>query len=334
MSWQTPDGEASPESATQPPDGAPGPDAETARFPVAETPPSEPSADRSVPASPPDAAHAPDAARPDAAPPLTPESPAVTPDAPPSAGIISAAPVGWTAPPADQGTGTPPDGPIVPWSAPAAPPVAAVAGAPGTVEGVVIARVFPRVVAYFVDGLLLGAVSVAVGGALGLYDADRDRTLAFIVGAVLVVVDLVYFVGLWTSGLQATVGMRLLRLRVLDATSAGTLPINDALLRWIGLTGAISILGLVPGIDAYIGVIGAIWLLVLLITTASDRLRQGLHDKWARSVVVQPAPGGSGLAIATCLVLVVLLGLVLPIAGLALFGDQLRDILVQIGNSV
>jgi uncharacterized RDD family membrane protein YckC len=329
MSWQTPDGEGPPESAEQPPDGAPGPDAETARFPVAETPPSEPPPDRSVPPSSPDAA-----AAPDTAPPLTPESPEVTPDASPPAGIISAAPVGWTAPPADPATGTAPDGPIVPWSAPSAPPVVAVTGAPGAVEGVVIARVFPRVVAYFVDGLLLGALSVAVGAAVGLYDADRDQTLAFIVGAVLVVVDLVYFVGLWTSGLQATVGMRLLRLRVLDATSAGTLPINDALLRWIALTGAISILGLVPGIDAYIGLIGAIWLLVLLITTASDRLRQGLHDKWARSVVVQPAPGGTGLAIATCLVLIVLLGLVLPIAGLALFGDQLRDILVQIGNSV
>ena len=44
--------------------------------------------------------------------------------------------------------------------------------------------------------------------------------------------------------------MRLLRLRVLNAATAGTLPFNDALLRWLGLTGAIGILGLVPGIDA------------------------------------------------------------------------------------
>ena len=92
--------------------------------------------------------------------------------------------------------------------------------------------------------------------------------------------------------------MRLLRLRVLNATTAGSLPFNDALLRWLGLTGAIGILGLVPGIDRYIGLIGAVWLLVLLITTGTDRLRQGLHDKWARSVIVQPAPGGSGLAFA------------------------------------
>ena len=109
--------------------------------------------------------------------------------------------------------------------------------------------------------------------------------------------------------------MRLLRLRVLDAGTAGTMRLNDALLRWIGLAGAIGILGLVPGLEGYIGLIGAIWLVVLLVSTGTDRLHQGLHDRWARSVVVQPAPGGSGMAIATCLVLVVLIGLVLPIRG-------------------
>jgi uncharacterized RDD family membrane protein YckC len=302
MSWQTPDGDPPPEPAAPPPDAAPAsePDAETARVPVAATPEAE------VP-------------------------PATSIEPPPGAGIISAAPVGWVPPPGDPANPTPADGPLVPWSAPAAPIATAVGPA---AEGVVIARVFPRVVAYFVDVLILGAVGLAVSIPLGLYGPDRDRTVAFGVGAALVVVDLLYFVGLWTSGLQATLGMRLLRLRVLNATTAGSLPFNDALLRWLGLTGAIGILGLVPGVDAYIGLIGAVWLLVLLITTSSDRLRQGLHDKWARSVIVQPAPGGSGLAFATCLVLILIFGLVLPIAGIVLYGDQLRDVLTEIGNSV
>ena len=304
MSWQTPDGDRPPEPAAQPPDGAPEPDAETARFPVAETPKSS---------------------QPEATPPTS-DTP------PPAAGIISAAPVGWTPPPGDAANPPSADEPLVPWSAPAAPVAATALGT--AAEGVVIARVFPRVVAYFVDVLILGALGLAVSLALGLYGPDRDRTVAFGVGAALVVVDLLYFVGLWTSGLQATLGMRLLRLRVLNAATAGSLPFNDALLRWLGLTGAIGILGLVPGIDAYIGLIGAVWLLILLVTTSSDRLRQGLHDKWARSVIVQPAPGGSGLAFATCLVIIVIFGLVLPIAGIALYGDRLREILIEIGNSV
>ena len=321
MSSQRPDGDPLPDPGVQRPDD-PAPDAETARFPVAETPPS---------AAP--VADAPEEASPgsDLARPLEPATRGGPPDDPLPAGIVSAAPVGWTAPTDDAARDRGADGPIVPWSAPAAPVAATLGGAS---EGVVIARVFPRIVAFAVDALLLGFLGLAVSVPLGLYDADRDPTLAIIVSAVLVGVDLLYFVGLWTSGLQATVGMRLLRLRVLDAGTAGTLPLNDALLRWIGLTGAIAVLGLVPGIDAYVGLIGAAWIVILLITTGSDRLRQGLHDKWARSVVVQPAPGGSGLAVVTCLVLLVLFGFLLPVGGLVLFGDQLRDVLIEIGNSV
>ena len=177
-------------------------------------------------------------------------------------------------------------------------------------------------------------MGLIVGVPLGLYDADRDATTALIVGVILVLVDLLYFIGLWTSGLQATVGMRLLRLRVLDAGTAGTMRLNDALLRWLGLAGAIGILGLVPGLrglhraDRRGLAPGPAGL------DCARPLHQGLHDRWARSVVVQPAPGGSGLAIATCLVLVVLFGLVLPFAGIVLYGDQLRDLLTEIGNSV
>ncbi len=301
MSWQTPDGDPPPESAAPPPDAAtPEPDAETARFPVAETPHSEPA------------------------------SPSPTEPAPP-AGIISAAPVGWAGPADQPPSGTPADGPVVPWSAPAAPVATAVGPA---VDGVVIARVFPRVVAYFIDSLLLGALGVALSAALGLYDASPDPVMIFGVAAVLVLIDLLYFIGLWTSGLHGTLGMRILRLRILDSVTAGTLPLNDALLRWIALSGAVGILGLVPGLRAYLGLIGAIWVLILLITTATNPLRQGLHDRWARSVVVQPAPGGSGLAVATCLVLLVVFGVLLPIAGIAVYGDRIRDILIEIGNSV
>lgn len=313
MSWQTPDGDPPPDSAAQPPDpAAPQPDAETARFPVAETPQTEPAPLEPAP---------PEPAPP--APPLEPEPPA---------GIISAAPVGWTGPSGEPGSGAPADGPVVSWSAPVAPVPMTIVG--GAVEGVVIARVFPRVVAYFFDMLLLGAIGVAAGAALGRYDANPDPVVRFGVGAVLVLVDLLYFVGLWTSGLQGTLGMRILKLRILNSVTAGTVPVNDALLRWIALSGAVGILALVPGLEAYIGLIGAVWVLTLLVTTATNPLRQGLHDRWARTVVVQPAPGGSGLAVATCLILVLVFVVILPLVGIAIYGDQIRDILVEIGNSV
>jgi uncharacterized RDD family membrane protein YckC len=201
-------------------------------------------------------------------------------------------------------------------------------------EGLVIAGTFTRLVAYAADLLLLGALGVAVDGALGLFEVGRDENLALLVGGVLVGVDFLYFVGFWTSGLRATLGMRMLRLSVLDAATAKTVSVNDALLRWLALSGAVAILTLVPGLSGYIGLLSLIWLVVLLGTTALNPLHQGLHDRWARTVVVQPAPGGSGLAFATCLIMAVFVFVVLPIVALFMVGDQVSQILSQIGTSI
>jgi uncharacterized RDD family membrane protein YckC len=276
----------------------PEPDAETARVPV--EPPSL------------DAPDAPNVSPPEATP------------AAPSPGLISAQPTGSL-----SGQTPPPGAPLVSWAAPTGP-VAAVPVA----EGLVIAGTFTRLVAYAADLLFLGAISVAVDGALGLYDIGRDENVALIVGGILVGVDFLYFVGLWTSGLHATLGMRMLRLRILDATTATTLSPNDAVLRWLALSGAVAILTLVPGLSGYIGLVSLIWLVVLLATTAMHPLHQGLHDRWARSVVVTPGPGGSGLAFATCLIMVVLVFIVLPFIALLMVGDQVSQILSQIGNSI
>jgi uncharacterized RDD family membrane protein YckC len=201
-------------------------------------------------------------------------------------------------------------------------------------DGVVISGVFTRLVAYAIDGSILAAINIVVEVAAGVFSSSPDPTLAVIVGIGLITVDLLYFVLLWTSGLHATLGMRLMRLQIFGVVDGKTLSLNDALLRWLALTGAIAILALVPSIAGTIGILSVLWLLVLLVTTAANPLRQGLHDRWARSVIVQPAPGGSGLAVIGCLVLIVLFVFVLPIGLLLIAGDAIRDILVQAGQSV
>lgn len=298
MSWQTSGQDPPPEPAKSPSDPvAPEPDAETARVPVGERPSEEP-----APALPP-----------------PPSSPA---------GIISANPVGWTDPAQEASGGGPADGPTVGWAAPVAR-----AAVPVT-NGLVIAGVFARLVAYSVDVLLLLCVNVVVEALLGLYGGNGDDPLALVVSGLFIGIDFLYFVGFWTSGWHGTLGMRLLKLRILDAATAGTLPANEALLRWLALSGAASILMLVPGIDGSVSLIAFAWVLALLISTATNRLHQGLHDRWARSVVVQPAPGGSGAAVLTCLILVVLLVFVVPLLFLVVAGDQIQAILSQIGESV
>jgi uncharacterized RDD family membrane protein YckC len=273
---------------------APEPDAETARVPLQPAPPTE-------------------------EPEPEPEAP------PPPTGIISAAPVGL--PGAAQPTSTP-DAPPAAWAAPLARPAAPLT------EGLVIAGVFSRVVAYAIDAFFLGTFNLAIFGLLGLYSNDANDTVALIVSVGLIAIDFVYFVGLWTSGWQGTMGMRLLRLRVLGATSAQTIPLNDALLRWLALSGTLSILALVPGLGRYIGLIELAWFVALLFSAAMHPLRQGFHDRWARSVVAQPAPGGSGAALVGCIVLGVVIFVVLPILVLTLAGPEIQDILTRIGESV
>ncbi len=294
MSWQTPGKEPPPDPT--PPEA----DAETTRVPL-QPPPLEPATE----------------------PP--PEAP-VPADQAPAAGLISAAPVGWAGP--DVPATSTDDGPAVPW----APPVQT--SAVPVTAGLVIAGVFGRVVAYAIDIVFLQLLSLAVLGLVGGLGSDADPTVTLVVAGLFVGVDFLYFVGLWTSGWHGTLGMRLMRLRILGAADATTLSVNDALLRWLALSGAVSILALVPGIGRYIGLVTALWVLALLITTATNPLRQGLHDRWARSVVVQPAPGGSGAAVIGCIALLVLLFVVVPLVLVGLVGDQLQDILTEIGNSV
>jgi uncharacterized RDD family membrane protein YckC len=240
-------------------------------------------------------------------------------------GVISAAPVGWTGP--DAQPAAPADGPVVDW----APPVAA-APAARIGEGLVIAGTFSRLVAFAIDGALLGAISISVTAAIGLYDPGRDPSLALVVGLVLLAVDGAYFIGLWRSGWQATLGMRLIGLRLLSASDATTLSLDRAAIRWFALTGALQLVALIPVLTG-LALLWLVWELALLLTTATDRLHQGIHDKWAGSVVVQPAPGGSGAAVVGCLVLI-FLAFALPFAALALSGDAIREILSRVGESI
>src|SRR4029077_8420742 len=89
------------------------------------------------------------------------------------------------------------------------------------VDGLVITSTFSRLVAYSVGLLFLRLLNLSVPSALGLFDRGRDSSLDLAVGIAFVAVDCLYFVGLWTSGWKATLGMRLLRLRLRSCSCGG-----------------------------------------------------------------------------------------------------------------
>ena len=89
--------------------------------------------------------------------------------------------------------------------------------------------------------------------------------MIFLVYLGLVVVQILYFIFFWSRG--GTIGQRILRLHVVDATTGGNIGMGRAFLRYLGLV--------ISAMPCYLGLLWAIW----------DSRKQGWHDKIAGTVV-------------------------------------------------
>jgi uncharacterized RDD family membrane protein YckC len=247
-------------------------------------------------------------------PPTAPADPAAPP--PPGQGaLLSSAPVGWAPPP------------------PAAAEVA---------PGLTFADTGSRVVAFIVDTILLAIVGSIVVAIVGVPTPDfadaREFTGISSPAATLAtaVLGFLYFVISWTGGRRATIGQRVFNIQVGNAFDGKALSLEQAIRRWLGLGSFIGLFAIVPSLAGISALIEFLWVIVLLITTATSPTKQGLHDRFANTALVSPSgQGSSGLAKA-CLVIVVVLFLLfaLSIVALILLGSQLSTILSQIGDSI
>ena len=127
-----------------------------------------------------------------------------------------------------------------------------------------------RVLAYLVDGIILSIF----GGAFPYLVIPNENSVA--VGRQVtttasgsVLVSLIYFVIFWSSlGGGRTLGMRLLKLRVVREDTMAPPGVIDAFVRWIGLW-----------ISFVLCFVGVIWV-------AFDSRHQGWHDKLAKTLVL------------------------------------------------
>jgi hypothetical protein len=246
----------------------------------------------------------------------------------------SAAPLPPAAPqPAPPGSPWAPYGSAGPaWGPP--PTAGAAYGVPGA-PAVAFAGTLPRVVAYIMDGILLAILGAILYGFIasvvpGVANLLITRAL-FAAG-----LDAIYFVGFWTSGGQATLGMRLLRLQVGNAFDGQRLVLPQAVRRWIALGSWLTAFGYTTTAAGFSASVLLIWSVVLLATTISSPTRQGLHDRFANSAVVQPFGGTNNGIVFACLIVIGLLALLalLSIVALIFLGDQVSPILSTVGASV
>jgi uncharacterized RDD family membrane protein YckC len=237
-----------------------------------------------------------------------------------------------------------------------APPTATgypVAGA----AGLRFADVLPRFVAWFIDMLVLGLIGLGISlvtGALGGGTMDlaamlsdptgfaatgpSQRILVFSAIATLIAVgiNLGYFVLSWSSAGRATPGMRLLKLQIGNAADGRTLARDQAFRRWLAMGEWLSLGSALPLLNGLASLLLFVWYLVLLVTTASSPTRQGLHDRFAGTAIVQPSGGsGNGLVVGCLVIVAILVGIsLLSVVALILLGSQVSTILEEVGNSI
>jgi hypothetical protein len=128
--------------------------------------------------------------------------------------------------------------------------------------------------------------------------------------------------------------MRLLKLQVGNAFDGRRLTVEQALSRWFVLGDLIALLYLSPALGGLGSLISLALTVILLVTTIASPTKQGLHDRFARSVVVEPAGIGSG-GVVGCLILIVLVVVILPVLaviGLLALGGQVSTLLSTVGS--
>lgn len=279
----------------------------------------------------------------------TPAAAAPAGDQPPSAAptspIISASPSG--VPPEPTGSQQPGPagpagsaGPVVGWETPGA-----AASAPGA-AGYVISGIGARIVAYLLDSIIVSIVpiflSLFVIDWSGFFEqaaATTGTTTSFtmevtpqliLVTLIGFAIEFIYFVGFWTSGGQATPGMRLLKMKVVDVATGGVLSLTAATKRFIALGAPLSLLALIPALQSVAGLAEFALLLFLFFTAITNDRRQGLHDKWANSLVIRSTTSGDGATLAGCLLLIVIVFVVGIVAGgmfFAAVGPDLEELM-------
>ena len=308
-------------------------------------PPAEPTPPEPAATEPPPAATEPAPVQPAELTPVPPGEPPAPEAAPaPTAGLISAAPVGWdpnaaapgapppTSEPAQVGWGTPETG---------ARPVP---GAPGFVFADTPSRFVGWIIDLFIVGFIGGLIaSVASVGMFSTVSSDNlpdyrgTVALGLAFWGISLLVNLLYFVFFWTGGRRATPGQRLMKIQVGNAHDGRNLDLSQAAVRWVGYGEWIIVFSFAGTTIGGIALLAAlIWPFVLLFTTIMSPTKQGLHDRLAGTWLVKPAGASSSGVARGCLLIVGLIVVFwfLSLIGLIFLGGQMSTILSSVGESI
>lgn len=165
-----------------------------------------------------------------------------------------------------------------------------VAGPAGFVYGDIPNRIVAMiidVIAMFLVYFVVGVVALAIFGT-----SSVPNTTSLLVGNVLsYVLWAAYFIYLWVAR-RGTFGMTLLGMQVGDETNGATLGYDQAATRFAVLFGPQIVVGIITALVpdlAWLGWVSFIWFFVVLYTMGTSPTKQGIHDRYARTMVVKAA---------------------------------------------
>jgi len=126
-----------------------------------------------------------------------------------------------------------------------------------------------RLAAYILDAIILGIPLAVLNVALNPKPNDPSSSHPGIVFVLTLVVELAYFAGFWSSGLQATLGQKICGLRVVSASDFGKISFARAAGRFFAMI-----------------LSGLIFCIGFLMIAFTER-KQGLHDMIAGTYVIK-----------------------------------------------
>lgn len=228
---------------------------------------------------------------------------------------------GGQQPPAPQSPPPPPPPPAQNWQSTPQPPGPPPAGggqpmgsgmpswtnnltARGTMSGpggVALSDAPSRIIATFIDFFILGIVGFIVnslttsifgdtfaGGLFGIAVKTQSLIGAIITVVVMLALTGAYFIYTWTRMGGATIGNRVMKVSVRDQATGGPITQSQAITRWIFLGAPWAVEYLYGwSIGWLISILILVYYIYLLYSIANDPMRQGLHDKQAKTVVAK-----------------------------------------------
>jgi uncharacterized RDD family membrane protein YckC len=147
------------------------------------------------------------------------------------------------------------------------------------------------VIAMLLVYLVIGIIVVGIFGTNNDIQGTRSVAAGFVGWLITNAIWAAYFIYLWTAQ-RGTIGMRLLGMQIGHEVDGRTLTTNQAAIRFGVLFGPQIVFGLlaafVPSL-AWLDWLGLAWLIYVLYSISSSQTKQGIHDRYAQSMVVKAA---------------------------------------------